>query len=61
MPAGGTFLPASEVEQLAAGTTLKQAMEPVALASHPLPVVNAEGRLLGVLSSRQLLKAMVMA
>ena len=61
MPAGGTLLPASEVEQLAAGTTLKQAMEPVALASHPLPVVDAEGRLLGVLSSRQLLKAMVMA
>ena len=61
MPAGGSFIPAEKVEQLTAGTSLKEAMEPIARTAHPVPVVSAEGQLLGVLSSRQLLQAMVMA
>lgn len=61
MPAGGSFIPADQVEQLAAGTSLKEAMEPIARTAHPVPVVSADGQLLGVLSSRQLLRAMVMA
>ena len=36
-------------------------MEPIARTAHPVPVVSADGQLLGVLSSRQLLQAMVMA
>ena len=52
------WLDASEITTLSSGTRIKDAIQSVALCSDPLPVLDSEQRLMGVISARQLLRSM---
>ena len=50
----------TEVRTLQAGTSVRDAMSTVAESIHPVPVLDSEQRLLGMVSSHDLLRSMVM-
>ena len=52
------WLDASETTVLQSGTRVKDAIQSVALCSAPVPVLDSEQRLIGVISAHQLLRSM---
>ena len=52
------WLDASETTVLQSGTRVKDAIQSVALCSDPVPVLDSEQRLIGVISAQQLLRSM---
>ena len=56
--AGLGWVDLSAIRTLAAGTSVKDAIDVVATSSEPVPVLDCEKRLLGVISPRHLLLAM---
>lgn len=56
----GEFIEAKKGSVLLAGTTIRDAMETVALANYPVPVIDDKQQLIGLLSPRRLLRSMVM-
>jgi len=56
--AGRGWFDISAIKTLSAGTSVKEAIDVVANSSEPVPVLDDEKRLLGVISPRQLLLAM---
>jgi len=56
----GSIIPAENGPLLRAGTTIRDAMDTVASAAYPVPVVDGNQRLIGLLGPRRLLRSMVM-
>ena len=56
----GSIIPAENAQLLKAGTTIRDAMDTVATATYPVPVVDGNQRLIGLLGPRRLLRSMVM-
>ncbi len=52
------WLEASETPVLQSGTLVKDAIQAVALCSDPVPVLDSQQRLIGVISAHQLLRSM---
>ena len=52
------WLDASETPVLQSGTLVKDAIQAVALCSDPVPVLDSQQRLIGVISAHQLLRSM---
>lgn len=52
------WLEASETTTLQSGTLVKDAIQAVALCSDPVPVLDSQQRLIGVISAHQLLRSM---
>lgn len=59
VPPDGAMIPAAQLRCLASGTSLRKAIDDVAASPYPLPVLSADGGLLGVVGSQQLLRGMV--
>jgi glycine betaine/proline transport system ATP-binding protein len=56
--AGLGWVDVASISSLSAGTSVKEAIDVVATSAEPVPVLDDEQRLLGVISPRQLLLAM---
>ncbi len=56
----GETIPAEKGPALTAETTIRDAMELVANAPYPIPVIGSDQRLIGVISPRRLLRSMIL-
>ncbi len=56
----GEIIPAEKGPALTAETTIRDAMELVANAPYPIPVIGSDQRLIGVISPRRLLRSMIL-